>query len=239
MIEPRHCYNCKGANPPNGKFCHYCGFLLQSNAPSRKQTLIVLAVALLVALPFLYAISVALRDKSTGSMSTSVATTPSPLPPLTSTQLLSQAKELLNSKSKSEESLRHVRDKLQAVSQNDSHYKEAQATVKTLDSRLIAARNENAPVLRETLRAKYQATVAQANPHLNYINSKLTKFGKGYALWATHEFFSQYTLSIGNDAHVISEWISDNELKLKDAGIIRVGVMGEGPYASWSYFDVK
>lgn len=56
--------------------------------------------------------------------------------------------------------------------------------------------------------------VAGANPRLNYIQSKTTKMKGGYALWATHEFFTQYSFSSGNDASVVQEWIDRNRASL-------------------------
>jgi hypothetical protein len=75
--------------------------------------------------------------------------------------------------------------------------------------------------------------------HLNFIESKLTKTKKGYALWATHDFFSQYSLSAGSDAPVIQAWIVQNYGDLKKAGIVRVGLMGKGEYASGSSFELR
>jgi hypothetical protein len=98
---------------------------------------------------------------------------------------------------------------------------------------------KRAPFLRNRLADDYRNTVASANPHLNYIDKKITKVKGGHALWATHDFFTRYTLSAGNDAHVISAWIDRHSEELREAGIVRVGVMGTGPYASWSHFDIK
>lgn len=61
----------------------------------------------------------------------------------------------------------------------------------------------------------------------------------GYALWATHEFFTQYSFSSGDDASLVQEWIVRNRDRLGDAEIVRVGLMGQGEFASWCYFDVK
>jgi len=92
--------------------------------------------------------------------------------------------------------------------------------------------------LRERLKNEYRDLIAHENPHLNFIKSKLTKTKKGYALWATHDFFSQYSLSAGSDAPVIQAWINENRADLMKAGIVQVGLMGEGEYATGSYFDL-
>jgi hypothetical protein len=93
--------------------------------------------------------------------------------------------------------------------------------------------------LRELLRAEYELLVSKENPHLNYIQAKLAKSGKGYTLTARHEYFSSHTLKIGGDAKVISRWIDEHRDELVKAAIIRVGVYGEGPYSSGGYYDIK
>jgi len=93
--------------------------------------------------------------------------------------------------------------------------------------------------LRDDLIVSYNDTIQNANPHLNFIKSKVTKTKGGYALWAVHDFFNQYSLSIGDDAKVISEWVAENREKLQDAQIVRIGLMGKGDYAGSSYFDLN
>ena len=118
-------------------------------------------------------------------------------------------------------------------------YKEVQALQVAISKGLASQKRELAPKLREELAQEYRQLVADANPHLNFIDSKITKTKGGFALWATHEFFSQYSLSSGDDANVIQEWISRNGGKLEDADVVRVGLMGRGSYASSVWFDVK
>lgn len=118
-------------------------------------------------------------------------------------------------------------------------YKEAQNLRAVVKQGIAAQRRAMAPKLREQLVNEYRQLVADANPHLNFIDSKITKTKGGYALWATHDFFSQYSLSSGDDAKVIQEWIYRNQLRLEDAEVVRVGLMGRGPYSSWVYFNVK
>ena len=106
--------------------------------------------------------------------------------------------------------------------------------------RHIQAENrELAPKRRESLRDEYLTLMSVGHPHLNYIDAKLTKVKGGYALWATHEYFTQYTFSIGGTGPLVRMWIEKHSKELSDAEIVRVGVMGRGPYASWNYFDVR
>jgi hypothetical protein len=98
---------------------------------------------------------------------------------------------------------------------------------------------ERIPQLRDGLRQEYEQLLADANPHMNFIGSKITKIKGGYALWATHEYFSQYTFALGDDAKFVQRWITDNEARLREAEIVRVGVMGRGSYASRNYFDLR
>lgn len=118
-------------------------------------------------------------------------------------------------------------------------YKEVKTLRATINNGLASQKREMAPKIRDSLAHEYRQLVTDANPHLNFVDSKITRTKGGFALWATHDFFSQYSLSSGNDAAVIQEWISRNREKLGDAGIVRVGLMGKGPYSSWVYFDVK
>lgn len=125
------------------------------------------------------------------------------------------------------------------ISQGSPEYEEAQKLRTTVKQGIASQRREQAPKLREEVANDYQQLIAGANPHLNYIQSKMTKIRGGYALWATHEFFTQYSFSSGNDASVVQEWIGRNRGKLADAQIVRVGLMGRGGFASYCYFDIK
>jgi hypothetical protein len=93
--------------------------------------------------------------------------------------------------------------------------------------------------LRKELGESYRGMVAATNRHLNFIEYKYTKTKGGYALWATHDFFTQYTFSSGDEAKLVSQWIDLHYDNLKGAGVRRVGVMGTGSYASSVWFEVK
>ncbi len=92
--------------------------------------------------------------------------------------------------------------------------------------------------LREKLKTSYDYTMSASHTHLNFIRIKTTKIKGGYALWAQHEYFGQYTLSIGETAKVIQDWMGVNIGDLREAKIVRVGVMSAGGYGGYSYFDV-
>jgi hypothetical protein len=92
---------------------------------------------------------------------------------------------------------------------------------------------------REELRRSYLELIQKENSFYNGVTSEVAKTKRGYELWARHEFFTQYSLSTGDDGKKISNWMADNRDLLKSSGINRVGVKGTGAYASWAYYDVK
>jgi len=92
-----------------------------------------------------------------------------------------------------------------------------------------------APIIRTRLIASYEKTIQEDDSHLNFIKVKITN----NKLLAYHDFYSQYTLSSGNTAKVIQNWINQNHEQLKIAKIHSVGVSGTGRHASSSWFDIK
>ncbi|MGH7801596.1 MAG: zinc ribbon domain-containing protein [Thermodesulfobacteriota bacterium] len=127
---------------------------------------------------------------------------------------------------------------LEQIPKSAPEYKEAKILLTRMTSQIKDQEETAKSALRERLKNEYRDLVARENSHLNFIESKLTKIKKGYALWATHDFFSQYSLSMGSDAHVIEVWINENRANLMKAGIVQVGLMGKGEYATGSYFDL-
>lgn len=93
--------------------------------------------------------------------------------------------------------------------------------------------------LRVVLSSEYQATIEALYPRLNHITTRIKKSGKGYYLYAVHDFFSQYTLSAGGQAKIISAWINSNDEWLRKAKINRVGVWGTGDYSSGAWYDIQ
>lgn len=92
---------------------------------------------------------------------------------------------------------------------------------------------------KEELAELWKNTVAAQNPHLNYVDVKIQKSGKGYAIYATHEFFSQFTMSAGPDARLCEEFIDLTSEELAAAKVVRIGFWGKGPYSSGCWFDLK
>lgn len=92
--------------------------------------------------------------------------------------------------------------------------------------------------LRELLASRYCALIQAENSHLNYIGTKITASKGGYAIWATHEFFTQYAFSTGDEGPSTQRFIQNNYEALKKAKVVRVGLMGSGPYSSYCYFNV-
>jgi hypothetical protein len=167
---------------------------------------------------------------------------PTPTPTLSAVECLSTAKSIIESNPTYDDMIR-ANKLLGEIEPETKEYKEAKALrlkITTYIEREEKKQQEQlGPELRERLKDDYQSIIAAANPHLNYIGSKITKTKGGYALWATHTYFSQYSLTIGEDAHVIEAWIDKNRSELKQAGIVRVGLMGTESYAGSSYFDLK
>jgi hypothetical protein len=168
---------------------------------------------------------------------------------LTPARRLAAAKETLKNPP-SDYNFTVATNHLTAIPQTADEYKEAQRLLNGLPAakaqflRKKAAedaelKRKQAPIIREALKGEYENFVSGINPNLNYIGSKVSSTKGGYALWATHEYFSQFTFSIGSDGPQISAWIDRNRARLNEAGIVRVGVMGRGGYASSCWFDLK
>lgn len=253
MSDPTPCQICRFPNSSTNVFCAQCGAQIQTNAagaaaglPSWAKLFLIIAGTIMVAFFGIMAIAIispqslapptpSLGAKTLGGDTAETKrqhahVQQSPLPAITNAERLAKARLSLNSSSRYE--LDVAEGHLNNILQGTPEYKEAQSLL-----RKVAAKR--APLLREQLGADYGSVVSKANPHLNYIDTKYTRIKGGYALWATHEYFSQYTLSIGNDAHVITAWIDSHRGELKEAGVVRVGVMGRNSFASWSYFDLK
>ncbi|MGI8784915.1 MAG: hypothetical protein ACR2L2_14835 [Acidobacteriota bacterium] len=120
-------------------------------------------------------------------------------------------------------------------------YRRARALLVRIDSKRKVAEDQERKLeivrLRETLRQEYEAVVARANPHMNFIKVKVAKSGKGYALWAVHSYFTSRSFALGDDAKVIWSWIAENRAALDRAGFLKVGLMGEDYGSCW--YDLK
>jgi hypothetical protein len=102
-------------------------------------------------------------------------------------------------------------NELTFIRKGDAEYGESRkleaVALKGAKAAKLARLEKEGPALRESLRSEYQAVMTGANPHLNFIDSKLTKVKGGWALWATHEYFSRYTFTIGNNGPLGQRWI--------------------------------
>lgn len=91
---------------------------------------------------------------------------------------------------------------------------------------------------KEEIANLWKGIVARTNPHLNYVDVKIQKSGKGFAIYATHDYFTRYTMSAGSDAKVCEEFIQLTRDELAAAKIVRVGFWGTGPYSSGCWLEV-
>lgn len=174
----------------------------------------------------------------------SAAQAPPSLSPTTSPAVVTSAERLKRAREAiSVKSFSLARLQLSFIPTTAPEYSEAQKMMPSILKAIEAEDRETERArllgLHEELRLEYERLMVSVNPHLNYIDSKLTKTKGGYALWATHEYFSQYTFTIGDDGPAVEKWINTNHSRLNDAGIVRVGVKGRGSYATWNYFDVR
>ena len=186
------------------------------------------------------------------SVSTNISTTPStsttpsrsaaPMereaPKNTSKDKLDQAKKSIWPGA-GVERLQGVQADLKSIPKEAPEYAEAQKILGTLPGLIKDAERRELNDKRESLKTSYLNLIKNENSIYNFVEAKLTKMKGGYALWAVHEFFNQYSFSAGNDARVVSQWIDENRNDLNKVGIVRVGLMGKGPYASWCYYDLK
>lgn len=136
------------------------------------------------------------------------------------------------------ESLRAAELIVKNITPSTVEYKQGQKLLKAAEARLSKDEADEAIRLRGQLQVEYERLLSTANPHLNYITTKLTKHKGGFALWGVHTYFSQYTFSIGDDAKIVSAWIDQNNSDLKKAGILRVGVMSKEDWGGWCWFDL-
>jgi hypothetical protein len=222
------CSTCGTQNTTGDAYCAHCGQKL------RRSYLGVYGVLFVVCLWIVIAIFFGAGNRhERAKLQTSAAVAPAPTPPITSHDRLVWAQNAVNTRDYSE-GLRQ----LVFIGKSDPEFAEARKLGATALKLQQTEKERLAPQVRESLRAEYQGFLTTALPHLNYIGSKLTKVKGGYALWGTHEYFTRYTFTIGDTGPAVSKWIDEHRRALEDAGIVRVGVMGRGPFSSWNYFDL-
>lgn len=132
-----------------------------------------------------------------------------------------------------------AKETLSEIPAGAPEYTEAKRLLDQLEPRIRKAEAVEAPQLRERLAESYRKTIATSNSHLNFITKKITKVKEGYAIWAVHDFFSQFTLSAGGDAQVVTTWIIANYDELQQAQIKQVGFWGSGPFGSRCWLPVS
>lgn len=264
-----NCARCGSANQPSNTFCGGCGGRLLIKAQAKPETgmspgrllAILSAVSGLLISIMLIAFFALGGVDSRGPAALAATASPDaktgiqPLTDISKAEVptpayyLREAKQYL-ARGTAEYNYNQALSLLRGVPITAPEYKEAQGLIRETEPRLAKlkqaqelaeakVKQARLPELRETLKNSYLASVERNNPHLNYIGAKLTKINGGYALWATHEFFTQYTFSAGSEAREVNAWIDANRTELNEAGIIRVGVMGRGGFASSSWFDLK
>ena len=240
----KRCHPCRLHYSDNHDYCGSCGSPLQALTWFERNKFVVVTSGVLIAVGVLLWISAIVNHKLSAKSSVPAgAQTVAPAPSATPDSKLRLARAQTSIKIGDFDT---AKIQIEFITPKDPEYAEAQR-LKPIIQKGVAVQaqkrreteRQRLPNLRETLRLEYEQVIADANPHLNFIGSKITTVKGGYALWATHEYFSQYTFTIGNDAKVVQAWITSNEARLKEAGIVRVGVMGRGSYASWGYFDLR
>ncbi|HXU34849.1 MAG TPA: hypothetical protein VN937_00530, partial [Blastocatellia bacterium] len=111
--------------------------------------------------------------------------------------------------------------------------------VNTNSKVLAKQKAADAQGLRFQLEGLYRDLMATANPHLNFITSKTTKVKGGYAIWAIHTYFNEYSFKIGSDAQITSAWIGANWSSLHDANIVQVGLKSDDGYEGSCWLKVN
>jgi hypothetical protein len=248
------CPRCQSLVPV-GTFCQRCGASLPRPAypqgPVHKQGAINKKVLIgilggvggLILLANISSLTRGNREGRQATTATSTANAPlsgstKPRPELTNRERIQLARSALT-ESKSASEMSKAKRELEEIPKEAPEYKEVAALIPKLTERIKAGRAIEAFNLRGRLEYEYRKLIEEANPHLNFVGSKVTKTKTGYALWATHEFFTQYSFSAGDDAKIVLKWIDSNRANLVDAQIVRVGLLGKGPYASSCWLDMN
>lgn len=165
--------------------------------------------------------------------------TPSPVrtPKLSDADKLAQAHYIIEHYT-AELDLVRAKDFLSEIPDTAPEYMEAKRLLGQLEPRIRKAAIAEAPAIREQLAEDYRQTIATANSHLNFIQKKITKVKGGYAIWAVHTYFSEYSFKIGSDAHVTSNWIISNLERLHNANIVQVGLKSDNGYSGSCWLKV-
>jgi predicted nucleic acid-binding Zn ribbon protein len=239
------CYRCGSTIEPGSRFCSNCAAAL-SSAPKQQQKSNAgkWIIGILVVL-FLWSIVFSTMNKAPKPQSAkapAAASAVSPKPsestqPITAAEKLAEARKIMETYT-AWRNLLPAKEHLSDIPSTAPEYPEARRLLSQLEPRLRKAEAQETAELRPRLAESFSQTIADANKHLNFISSKTTKVKGGYAIWAVHEFFSQYTLSVGNDAKIASAWISSNQTDLETTHIVQVGFWGSGAFGSRCWLTV-
>ena len=245
------CPRCRADNPPGARFCQQCGaqFFSQpvlEKAQAEKDKDLgykVMGYGLLgICLIVIVSILGSVKNKSDSmqkASSSAPVTTPAqaPLTPATPPPVISNAEKLSRAKAamKTGTQYKTAESLLSQIPVSDPAYKEAKPLLE--QARKKIAETEGV-LIRGRLKDSYTAIIRNANPHLNFVEAKIIKVGKGFGIYAAHEFFSQYSFSAGDEARITQTWISENRDDLRTAGVVQVGLMGKGPYSSRCWLEL-
>jgi hypothetical protein len=99
--------------------------------------------------------------------------------------------------------------------------------------------------LAKELAQSYAKIIARHYPHYNGMELRIETDkaqawanGRGTSISVVHDLFGRYEFSAGDLGKEISKWIEENEEKLAQAKVVRIGLEGRGGYyrrssASW------
>lgn len=89
--------------------------------------------------------------------------------------------------------------------------------------------------MADYLKPKLLEVCERQSRNFNYIEVKI----RGQGMYCVHDFYNNYSLSIGSLAPAIAGFVSENRQWLIKAKINKVGVYGRGEYASGQWYEVK
>lgn len=92
---------------------------------------------------------------------------------------------------------------------------------------------------REALRESYQTYMAETYPQLRNIGATIEKTEKGYALWATHEYFSQESLQQAGDAEAVRRWLEKDLRAVKQLKLEQVGLKSTRASLGSTAFEIE
>jgi hypothetical protein len=242
------CPYCGAGNLDDARFCDGCRAALMASpgpgpAQNKMSTATKWVIGIIGSVVVLAAFRAINETSPRGNEQTQPRTAPispssSSLKALTASERLAEGRRMAENYSASRDLLK-AKEYLSQIPASAAEYADAKRLINQLETKIRKAEALELPRLRESLAESYRQTVATANSHLNFISSKTTRVKGGYAIWAVHEFFSQFTLSMGGDAKTAQAWISTNYSDLKKTQIRQVGFWGSGAYGSRCWLTIE